>query len=317
MRVFQVPGRRAQRLEQHRACQRRQPERPGQRPVLLQPPGQPPPDPGRRVIGAGDLPVGAGEPLQLVPRHRPGDLRQALLVLRGGDPGQRPHLGVRQPGRGELAADDRQVPQRPGHPDVLPGGTGGHLALPRQPARAAAHVPAGPAPAGIEISQQHQEPARRRGQVPGQLADLRLQPLQRHRGRDRSRGRSRAGGPGSGTSGPGSGTSGPGSGTCPGPAAAAWLSSRPEPGTKPGLEMRAVVPGLEMRAVVPGSEMRAVVPGSAPGRFVSNINLMLASESDIFRVPSTGPAFPRKRRRMAYWCAVSGGVACSRSLLYV
>ena len=180
--VVQVPGRGAQRLQQHRAGQRRQPERPRQRPVLLEPPGQPPPDPRRGVIGAGDLPVRAGEPLQLVPGHRPGQLRQPRLVLRRGDPGQRPHLGIRQAGRPELGADHRQVPQRPGHPDVLPRGAGGHLALPRQPLRAAVHLPGRPAAAGVEVSQQDQEPARRRGQVPGQLADLRLQPLQRHRG---------------------------------------------------------------------------------------------------------------------------------------
>ena len=45
-----------------------------------------------------------------------------------------------------------------------------------------------PAPPGVEIGEQDQEPARRRGQVPGQLADLRLEPLQRHPGR-LSRGR--------------------------------------------------------------------------------------------------------------------------------
>ena len=37
-----------QRLEQHRALQGRQPERAGQRPVLLEPPGQPAPHPGVR-----------------------------------------------------------------------------------------------------------------------------------------------------------------------------------------------------------------------------------------------------------------------------
>jgi len=39
------------------------------------------------------------------------------------------------------------------------------------------------APPGIKIPQQHQEPARGRGQMPGQLANLRLQPLQRHHSR--------------------------------------------------------------------------------------------------------------------------------------
>ena len=92
---------------------------------------------------------------------------------------------------GELGPDHRQVPQRPRYPDMLPRGAGGQLALPRQPLRAGAHLPAGPAPPGIEIAQQDQEPARRRGQVPGQLADLRLQPLQRHAGRPGRRTRPR------------------------------------------------------------------------------------------------------------------------------
>ena len=75
----------------------------------------------------------------------------------------------------------RQVPQRPGHPDMLAGGARAHLALPRQPRRAAGHLPVSPAPARVEVPQQDQEPAGGRGQVPSQLADLRLQPLQRHR----------------------------------------------------------------------------------------------------------------------------------------
>jgi hypothetical protein len=223
MGMLHVGDRGAQRLQQHRTLQWRQPEGAGQRPVVLGPPGQPPTDPGRGVIGTGNVPVGAGQPLQLVPGHRPGDLRQARLGARRGDPGQRPHLGVGEPAGRELGADHRQVLQRAGDPDVLAGGAGGQLTLPGQPRRAAGHVPAGPAAAGVEVTRQDQEPARRRdltagavalpdpgqgpvhpraapasqrcdieavitapmshrvGQVPAQLADLRLQPLQRHR----------------------------------------------------------------------------------------------------------------------------------------
>jgi hypothetical protein len=75
----------------------------------------------------------------------------------------------------------RQVPQRPGHPDLLAGGARRDLALPRQPRRAGGQVPAGPAAPRVELAYQQQEPAGRRRQVPGKLADLRLQPLQRHR----------------------------------------------------------------------------------------------------------------------------------------
>ena len=180
-RVLQVPGRRAQ-------CFAAAPPRPAAAagtcpPATRRPrtatPAAAGPAPG--VISRADLPVRPGEPLQLIPGHRPGELRQPRLGTRRRDPGQRPHLRIRQPARGELPADHRQVPQRPRHPDVLPGRPRGHLALPRQPLRAAVHLPARPAAAGIEIPEQDQEPARRRGQVPGQLADLRLQPLQRHR----------------------------------------------------------------------------------------------------------------------------------------
>ena len=187
----------AQRLQQDRAGQRRQAERARQGAVLLEPPGQPAADPGLPVISRADLAVGAGEPLQLVRRHRPGQLRQPRLRRRRRDPGQRPHLGIGQRGRGEPGPDHRQVPQRPGHPDMLPGGTRGQLALPRQPLRAGAHLPRRPAPPGVEVGQQDQEPARRRGQVPGQLADLRLQPLQRHR-RRLGRGRGHVSRPGDG-----------------------------------------------------------------------------------------------------------------------
>ena len=135
-------------------CSGGQPERPGQRSVLLETPGQAAPDPGGGVIGGADLAVGAGEPLQLVPGHRPGDLGQVRLGLRGGDPGQRADLGIRQPARAELRADHWQVPQRSGHPDVLPGRAGGHLALPRQPRRAAGHLPARPAAARVEVPEQ-------------------------------------------------------------------------------------------------------------------------------------------------------------------
>ena len=181
MRVLQVPGRRPQRLQQHRPGQRRQPERARQRPVVLEPPRQPAADPSLGVVGRTDLPVRPGKPLQLVAGHRAGQLGQARLGGRGRDPGQRPHLGIRQPPRAELPPDHRQVPQRPRHPHMLPRGTRGHLALPRQPRRTAGHLPVRPAPAGIEVPQQDQEPARGRGQMPGQLTDLRLQPLQRHR----------------------------------------------------------------------------------------------------------------------------------------
>jgi hypothetical protein len=60
------------------------------------------------------------------------------------------------------------------------GGAGGQLAFPGQPLGAAGHLPVRPPLTGIEVPEQDQEPARRRGQMTRQLTDLRLQPLQRH-----------------------------------------------------------------------------------------------------------------------------------------
>ncbi len=174
-----VLGDGAQRRQHRRAVLRRQPHRQRQRPVLVQPPGQPPPQPRLLLHIAGHGAVRPGEPLQLVGRHRPRHLGQIRIRVRAGDPGQRPHLRKRQPPGGELAPDHRQRPERPGHPDMLTGGTRRQLALPRQPRRARRHVPLSPATAAVELGQQHQEPAGRRRQVPGQLTNLRLQHLQR------------------------------------------------------------------------------------------------------------------------------------------
>jgi hypothetical protein len=55
--VVCVAGRRAERLQQHRALQGRQPDRGGQRTVFIEPPRQAPPDAGGRVIGVGHGPV--------------------------------------------------------------------------------------------------------------------------------------------------------------------------------------------------------------------------------------------------------------------
>ena len=143
-------------------------------------PGTPPrPPPAHRPGSRTSVPPPLRRPAS--PRRRRPPCRR--LGLRSGDPGQRPHLRVGQPGRRELIPDHRQVPQRPRHPHMLPRRAAGHLALPRQPLRAAVHLPAGPAAARVEVAEQDQEPARRRSQVPGRLADLLLQPLQRHRDR--------------------------------------------------------------------------------------------------------------------------------------
>ena len=144
-------------------------------------PGQPARGPGPGLAGLADPPVRPGEPLQLARGHRHGHRDEVRFGFPGGDPGQRARLGVRQAARRELPPDQRVLRQGPGDPDLLAGGAGGDLALPRQPRRAGRHLPVRPALALVEVRDQQQELARRRRQVPGQLADPRLQPLQRLR----------------------------------------------------------------------------------------------------------------------------------------
>ncbi len=181
VRMVEVSRGGAERLDQHLALHRGQPDRHRQRPVfVIDAPGHPPRRAGPLIDMTGHLPVGAGEPVQLPAGHRLGQLGQALLGGRGGDPGQGPDFRIRQPPGGEPGPDDGQVPQRAGDPDLLTGGARRQLALPRQPRRTRRQFPRLPPPPGIEVTDQQQEPAGRRGQMPGQLADLRLQALQRH-----------------------------------------------------------------------------------------------------------------------------------------
>jgi hypothetical protein len=59
----------------------------------------------RQILLAGCRAVRGGEPLALRGGHRAGDLGQASFGRGGGDPGQRPHLGIRHPPGRELRAD--------------------------------------------------------------------------------------------------------------------------------------------------------------------------------------------------------------------
>jgi hypothetical protein len=135
--------------------------------------------PGAAGRRRADPPVRPGEALQLARGHRRGHLDQVRLGLRGDDPGQRPHLRVRHPARRELLPDQRVPRDGAGDPDLLAGGARGDLALPRQPGRARRQLPAGPPLALVEVRHQQQELARRRRQVPRQLTQPRLHPLQR------------------------------------------------------------------------------------------------------------------------------------------
>ena len=179
VRVLQVTPCGPQRLQDHRCVLGRQdgPELVVQ--VTDPVPGQPALGPGRAAVGLAHPPVGLGETLQLGRGHRRGHRDQVGFGLRGDDPGKCSHLGVGQAGRGELVPDERVLRQGPGHPDLVAGGAGGELALPRQPGRAGRQLPVSPTAALVEVRHQQQELARRGGQVPGQLAQPRFQPLQR------------------------------------------------------------------------------------------------------------------------------------------
>ena len=180
VRVLTIPGGRAQRLHHHRPLSRRQPDRHRHRPVLAID-AHPPRRPGRHSA-ASDTGGARARTAPLRRGHRPGDLRQARLGFRGGDPGQRPHLRIRHPPRRELGADHRQVPPAPGPPGPAPGRCPGRpgTSTPATPHTTA--DPSTPSPAARRTRHQQQEPARPRGQVPGQLTDPLLQPLQRHHG---------------------------------------------------------------------------------------------------------------------------------------
>ena len=183
VRMVEVSRGGAERLDQDLALHRGQADRHRDPPVLvIDPPGHPPRRAGPLIDMTGDLPVRAGEPVQLPAGHRLGQLGQAFLGGRGGDPGQGPDFRIRQPPGGEPGPDHGQVPQGAGDPDLLAGGAGCQLALPRQLRRTRRQLPRLPPPPRIKVADQEQEPAGRRGQMPGQLADLRLQALQRHLG---------------------------------------------------------------------------------------------------------------------------------------
>lgn len=156
----------------------RQPCGDGHRSVVLVAPGQTPGEQCLLVIGPGDLAVRPREALQLVRGHRGRDFSQVRIAVRGGDPGQGPGFGVRQPAGRELAVDDRQRGQGTRDPHLLACGATGHAAFPRQPGGARRHVPVGPSAAGVEFGEQLKEPAGCRRQVARQLADLQFQLFQ-------------------------------------------------------------------------------------------------------------------------------------------
>ena len=117
-------------------------------------------------------------------RARAPDREQARLRLRRRDARQGADLRV-----GELAprhrlGQDRQRPEGTRHPDVLPGGAGGEADAPSEPLGAGAEA-VGPAPAGVELTDQREQARRRRLEMRRELGDLVTEAIQLRNGRRR------------------------------------------------------------------------------------------------------------------------------------
>ncbi len=100
-----------------------------------------------------------------------GDHQQVLLALRGGDAGQRAHLGVAHRAAGEGLAHPAQAPEGPGDAHLLAGGGRGDAALPVQPAGAGQAPLVGPAAGRVELADEVDEAGLAGGEVGGQLGD--------------------------------------------------------------------------------------------------------------------------------------------------
>ena len=138
---------RLQRAPQHRPDLRRQPPADNHHPVLVHPRPQPaarvPPPLLRLLHVPVDAPPRAGDPLHVRRRARQRHVEQGLLVLRGGDPGDRAHLRVGDPAAAHGVAQLRQLSEGARHADVLAGGPRREPGPPAQPVRARqATVPA-------------------------------------------------------------------------------------------------------------------------------------------------------------------------------
>ena len=86
------------------------------------------------------------------------DVQEIVLVLGGGDAGQRPDLGVPEFTLGEGIGEQRQFGQRPGDAHFLPSGMGIDAARPAQPMSAGQRPLSGPDLAAVELGDEDEEP---------------------------------------------------------------------------------------------------------------------------------------------------------------
>jgi hypothetical protein len=167
----------------------REAERTGDRPVRLDADGELfLPTLIRGVLTTAGAAMRDDELLQLRARAVLGQVKELRFGPGRRDPGDRAHLGVAQPRRRERGGDGRQLLQCARNPHLLARRPQAHPALPRQPMRRRGHPPLAPTLGRVELTDQRDQPRRRRGQLTRELDNLSLEPLQRTRARtDRCR----------------------------------------------------------------------------------------------------------------------------------
>ena len=99
------------------------------------------------------------------------DVEEIVLVLRRGDAGERPDLGVAQLALRERLGKQRQLRQRPSDADFLPGGMGIDAAGPREPVGAGQRPLGGPDLAAVELGDEGEKPVRGGMDVGGEGGD--------------------------------------------------------------------------------------------------------------------------------------------------
>jgi hypothetical protein len=114
--------------------------------------------------------------LQLSPGRNGRNTDQALLRLGRGDPGDGPNLGIRNPSCRQRRIEDRQLPQRPRHPNLLARSRGVEADPPAQPVRAALRPLMMPFLGRIELPDARQQSMRPRIELRSQQSDLIPQP---------------------------------------------------------------------------------------------------------------------------------------------
>ena len=127
------------------------------------------------LIRALRLPMEADEFLDMLCGAVQVEFQEIVLVLGGGDAGQRPDLGVTEFALGQRFGEQRQLGQRPGDPDILPGSMGIDSARPAQPVGTGPRALCSPDLAAVElrdeVAQESDLPLGRIGQ-PEEIASV-------------------------------------------------------------------------------------------------------------------------------------------------